>query len=127
MDIDGREWAIWSGAGRPPDLEDSLGAPLQGQPLRRPGVDIACDGWLVSLVPTYEFSTWDRFVVDGRPRVRASAFKGAFPVTLGDQDTLLDGVLDVLRGAARTVARRDPAAAATLTEIAARIEARRSR
>jgi hypothetical protein len=104
---------------------DLVGAPLQGKLFRRNCVDIECDGWRVSLVPTYEYSTWDRFVVDGEPRVRTSAFNGLFRFPLGEQKDLLDGVLDVLRGAAHTLATSNAAAAHTLNRIAARIEALR--
>jgi hypothetical protein len=113
-------WAVFPGRD-PIDPDDTLGPVLEGRPFGKEYVELDCDGDEVHLRPHYEWSLWDDFWVDGRARVRAKGLARLFPCTLGRQEKLLRGFLEVLAAAAQKVGPSDPRSAQTIEVIIERI------
>jgi hypothetical protein len=113
-------WGVFPGRD-PIDPDDKLGPVFEGRPFAKEYVELDCDGAEVHLRPHYEWSLWDDFWVDGKARVRANGICRLYRRTLGRQETLLRGFLEVLDAAAKKVRPTDPRAAGTLEVIIERI------
>ena len=120
MSIDLRGWAVFAGRKEAAKVPGLL---FEGRPGVADHVFVWSTGSEVHAQPHYTFSTWDEFWADATGRMHATGFGGLFPFTLGDQDSLRDGFLSILDGAALELDPIDPVTATTVRTCAAPLRA----
>jgi hypothetical protein len=114
--ITSEDMTIWPGP-KETTWEWIIGFPLELHPFAWDHLWISCDGYEVEIEPHYSESTWDSFWTNGSGHVRADAFGGLFPFTLGKQVDLLEGIVSTLEALPPLVADHNPDDATKIQQI----------
>jgi hypothetical protein len=117
MSLDLRGWAVFAGKGP----AKTTGMLFEGQPGVADHVWLWSTGDEVHAQPHYTLSTWDEFWADASGRIDATGFRGLFPFTLGDQQSLRDGFLSILDRAATLLDVPEPPKAQAFRSCATRV------
>ena len=116
MDLTSRDWTVF------PGNDGHRGSPLELRFKGKDYVEISSDGRRLIMKPHYHHSSWDKFTIDEKGKVKVTALKGLFPFTLGKQELLRPGVLATLEEARRLLERSDPKTAKKLGEALAKVK-----